>query len=73
MYGGGGGWHESKATRILNFDTRWEWSGSRPGLFIVGGVLGACWIGGWVGSRTGLDAVAKRTIFVPSELRSSNA
>jgi hypothetical protein len=35
-----------------------EWSASRPGRFTPGkGAPGTNWIGGWVGSRAGLDAV----------------
>jgi hypothetical protein len=46
-----------------------EWSASRPGHFIHGErALGTHCIGGWVGSRVGLDAVAK----IPSHCRESN-
>jgi len=41
----------------------------RPSYFITGErALGTPWIGGWVGSRAGLDAVTKRIspIIVPS-------
>jgi hypothetical protein len=35
-----------------------EWSASRPGHFASGErAPGTHWIGGWVGPRTGLDAV----------------
>jgi hypothetical protein len=41
---------------------RGEWSASRPGRFISGeGAPCTHWIGGWVGPRTGLDDVKKRT------------
>jgi hypothetical protein len=39
-----------------------EWSASRPGRFIPG--ERATWIRGWVGPRTGLDDLEKRT-FLP--------
>jgi hypothetical protein len=39
------------------------WSASRPYRFTPGErVAGIHWIGGWVGSRTGLDAVEERKI-----------
>jgi len=39
-----------------------EWSASRPGRVTPGErTPGSRWIGGWVGSRAGLDAVVKRT------------
>jgi hypothetical protein len=48
-----------------------EWSASRSGCFIPEeGTRGTHWVGGWVGPRTGLDAVAKRKI--PSPFRESN-
>jgi hypothetical protein len=38
-----------------------QWSASRPGRFTPEEwAPGTHWIGGWVGPRTGLDAVAKR-------------
>jgi hypothetical protein len=38
-----------------------EWSASHPGRFTPGKrALGTHWIGGWVGPRTGLDAVEQR-------------
>jgi hypothetical protein len=38
-----------------------EWSASRPGLFTPGeGAPGTHWIGGWMGSRAGLNDVEKR-------------
>jgi hypothetical protein len=40
---------------------RGEWSASLPGRFTPGErASGTHWIGGWVGSRTGLDDVKKR-------------
>jgi hypothetical protein len=43
---------------ILDISTRWRWSASLPGRF----TLGTHWIGGWVGTRTGLGNVEKRKI-----------
>jgi hypothetical protein len=38
-----------------------EWSASRPRRFAPGErALGTHWIAGWVGPRTGVDAVEKR-------------
>jgi len=38
-----------------------KWSALRPGHFTPGvKAPGTHWIGGWVGARSGLDAVAKR-------------
>jgi hypothetical protein len=38
-----------------------EWSASRPGGFIPRErVSGTRWIGGWIGSRAGLDDMEKR-------------
>jgi hypothetical protein len=53
---------------ILDLGTRWrEWSASRHGRFTPReGDSGTNWIGGWVGPRAGLDAVAKRKILNPS-------
>jgi hypothetical protein len=43
-----------------------EWSASRSGHFIPRErVPGIHWIGGWVGSRAGLDVVMKRNILSP--------
>jgi len=40
-----------------------EWSASRPGRFVPREIVsGTPWIRGWVGSRAGMDAVAKRKI-----------
>jgi hypothetical protein len=38
-----------------------DWSSSRTGRFTPG----SHWIGGWVGPRTGLDAVEKKESVVP--------
>jgi hypothetical protein len=49
-----------------------EWSASHFGRFTPSErAPGSHWIGGWVGSRTGLDALVKRKI--PSPRRESNA
>jgi hypothetical protein len=52
------------APRILNLGARWiwdEWSASRAGRFTPGETAPSTfWIGGSVGSRAGLKAVAKR-------------
>jgi hypothetical protein len=48
-----------------------EWSGLRSGRFILWERdPGTYWIGGWLGRRTGLNAVAKRKI--PCPCRESN-
>jgi hypothetical protein len=63
---------ESIAPRILDLDTRWRSVVSftpRP-LYPQGKATGTHWIGGWMGPRTGLDAVANRKI--PSPHRESN-
>jgi hypothetical protein len=40
-----------------------QWSVSRPGRFTAGQIApGTHWIGGWMGSRTGLDAVEKKSL-----------
>jgi hypothetical protein len=45
-----------------------EWSASRPGRFTPVEIApGSHWIGGWVGPRTGLDAVEKRKILYCQE------
>jgi hypothetical protein len=44
-----------------------EWSAPRPGRFTPREWdPGTCWIGGWVGPRTGLDTVVKRKFPVPA-------
>jgi hypothetical protein len=49
------------ALRILELGTSWEWSASRPDRFIpMERAPGTHWIGDWVGSRAGLDAVVGR-------------
>jgi hypothetical protein len=59
------------APRILDLGTIWKWSASRPDRFTPRErVSGTHWIGGWVGPRAVLDAVAKRKI--PSPRRESN-
>jgi hypothetical protein len=48
-----------------------EWSASRPCRFTQKEIVpGTLWIGGWVGPKTGLDAMVKRKI--PSPRRESN-
>jgi hypothetical protein len=61
------------ATRILDSTLNTgEWSASRPGSFIPKeSTPGTYWIGGWVGTRAGLDAVVKREI--PSPHRESKS
>jgi hypothetical protein len=45
-----------------------KWSASHPDHFIPRERgPGTPWIGGWVGLRSGLDAVDKRKSFVPAE------
>jgi hypothetical protein len=44
------------APRVLNLGTTWRWLASRPGRFTPD----THWIGGWVGTRADLDAVAKK-------------
>jgi hypothetical protein len=50
--------------RIYRSTFSWSrhWWVSSPGRFTCGGVPGTHWVEGWVGPRTGLDAVEKRTI-----------
>jgi hypothetical protein len=46
-----------------------DWSASRPGRFTPRELaLGAHYIGGWVGSRAGLDDVDKRKLLTPPGL-----
>jgi hypothetical protein len=59
------------APHILDLDTRWVWSASRPGRFTPRErTPGTHWRGGWVGPRAVLDAVVKGKI--PSPSRESN-
>jgi hypothetical protein len=47
-----------------------EWSSSRPGHFTSRErATGTQWIGGWVGPRTGPDAVVKRELPAPVGIR----
>jgi hypothetical protein len=50
------------ARRILNLGTRWRWLASFTPQALYPGerAPGTHWIGGWVGPRAGLNAVAKR-------------
>jgi hypothetical protein len=44
-----------------------EWSVSRPGCFIPREIAaGTHWVGGWVGPRTGMNAVEKREYLDPT-------
>jgi hypothetical protein len=55
---------------ILDLDTRCERSALRPPCFIpTVKSPGIYWIGGWVGSRAGVDTVSKK---IPSPRRDSN-
>jgi hypothetical protein len=47
-----------------------EWSASRPGRFTPRErAPGTHWIGGWVGPRADLDAVAMKKISIPASNR----
>jgi len=47
-----------------------EWSASRPGRFTPRERAPfTCWIGGWVGPRAGLDAVARKKFPAPARNR----
>jgi hypothetical protein len=60
------------ALRILDLDTRWEWSASRPGRFTPRERAPVThWIWGWVGSIASLDAVVKWEIL--TSCRESNS
>jgi hypothetical protein len=59
----------SIAPRILNLGTRWRWVVSlthRP-LYPEERTPGTHWVGGWVGPRTGQDAVVKKIILSPRQ------
>jgi hypothetical protein len=46
---------------LLDLDTNWEWTASRPGHITPRErAPGTHWIGGWVDPRAGLDDVEKR-------------
>jgi hypothetical protein len=56
-----GEWRYSST--VLDIDTRWRWSASRPGRFTPGEIAPSeHLIGGWVGPRAGSDTVEKRKI-----------
>jgi hypothetical protein len=57
------------APRIFDLGTRWRWVVSFT-LRLLYPQVKSPWIGGWVGSRAGLDAVVKTKI--PSACRDSN-
>jgi hypothetical protein len=62
-YWGRGGIVHACLTSVLDGG---EWSASRTGRFTPGErALDTHWIGGWVGSRTGVDTVVKRKIPSP--------
>jgi hypothetical protein len=66
-----GEWRYSYTHSLTSTLDGGEWSASRPGSFTPGKrAPGTPWIGGWVGLRAVLDAVAKRKI--PSPRRDSN-
>jgi hypothetical protein len=52
----------STAPLITILSLRDEWSTSDPGRFNPGKCLGACGIGGWLGSRAGLEVSERRKI-----------
>jgi len=46
---------------LTSAQDRGEWSAIRPDRFTSGErAPGACWIGGWVGPRAGLDTVVRK-------------
>jgi hypothetical protein len=66
-----GEWRYSSTHSLTSALDGGEWSASRPGHFTPKErAPGTHWIGGWVGSRTVLEAVMKRKI--PSTRRESN-
>jgi hypothetical protein len=61
------GWKYSSTHSLTSILEEGEWSASRLGRFTSGErAPGTRWIGGWVGSRAGLDAVEKRKIGIPA-------
>jgi hypothetical protein len=54
-------WEWMYSSTILDLGTRWRCvvSFTPQPLYLIKIGLGAHWIGGWVGPRTGLDIVAK--------------
>jgi hypothetical protein len=55
------------APSFLTLAVHGERSASRSGHLILGdGAQNTHWIGGWVGTRAGLEGVGYRTIFVPA-------
>jgi hypothetical protein len=67
-----GKWLYNSAHSLTSALDGGEWSASRPGRYTSRErAPGTHWIGGWVGPRAGLDAVAKRRI--PSPRRESNS
>jgi hypothetical protein len=66
-----GEWRYSSTHSLTSALDGGEWSASRPGRFTSSEIApGTHWIGGWVGTIAGLDAVVKRKI--PSPHRDSN-
>jgi hypothetical protein len=66
-----GEWRYSSTHSLTSVLDGGEWSVSQPGRFTPREKApGTHWIGGWVGSRAGLDAVVKRKI--PSSRQESN-
>jgi hypothetical protein len=61
-----GEWMYSSTHSLTSAPDRCEWTASRPDRFTSRErTPGTHWIGGWVGPRTGLDAVVKRKIPSP--------
>jgi hypothetical protein len=59
-------WRYSSTHSLLSALDRDEWSASRPGRFTPRERIPAThWLGGWVGPRAVLDAVAKRELPCP--------
>jgi len=58
-----GEWRYSSTHSLTSTLDGGEWSASRPGRFTLReGAPGTHWIGGWMGSRAGLDAMVTRKI-----------